>query len=300
MNPLEFSVFILPRFADLAGLRELVHTAEDGGFDLIAIQDHPYVPQFLDTMSLIGVLLGETSRVRFFPDVANLPLRPPAMLAKAAASLDLLSSGRFELGLGGGGNQQGLAAIGGPQLTPRETVDAFEEAIAVIRAMWTGGGALRFEGKHYRLADVQSGPTPAHPIGIWVGARGPRMLKLTGRLADGWITPVSMPYEDKPGAQALIDEAARNAGRDPSEVRRIMQLVGTVTDVPLTTERPRQGPGYQPIRTTPAVWGKIVAELVHEERFDAFNFAPEQQTPEQIRRFATEVVPAARELAART
>ncbi len=299
MNPLEFSVFVLPRFANLAGLRELVHTAEDGGFDLIAIQDHPYVPQFLDTMSLIGVLLGETSRVRFFPDVANLPLRPPAMLAKAAASLDLLSGGRFELGLGGGGNQQGLAALGGPQLTPGETVDAFEEAIAVIRAMWTGGSALRFEGKHYRLADIQSGPVPAHPIGIWVGARRPRMLRLTGRLADGWIAPISTPYEDKPGAQALIDEAARNAGRAPSEVRRIMQLVGTVTDSPLTTERPRQGPGNQPIRTTPAVWGKIVAELVHEERFDAFNFVPEQQTPEQIRRFATEVVPAARELAAR-
>jgi len=81
----------------------VVRTAEESGLELVGIQDHPYAPAFVDTMALIGVLLGESRQLRLFLNVANLPLRPPAILAKAAASLDLLSGGRFELGLGAEG-----------------------------------------------------------------------------------------------------------------------------------------------------------------------------------------------------
>jgi hypothetical protein len=81
-------------------------------------------------------------------------------------------------------------------------------------------------------------------------------------------------------------------------VRRMIQLVGSVTNFPQTTQRPRRGPGSQVIRTTPQVWARIITELMNEERFDTFNFVLEQESSEQIRRFATEVVPAVRELAA--
>jgi alkanesulfonate monooxygenase SsuD/methylene tetrahydromethanopterin reductase-like flavin-dependent oxidoreductase (luciferase family) len=119
MNPVQFGVFVSPQHTDLQRLHERVHTADVAGFDYAAIPDHPYAPAVLDTFALIGVLLGRTSRLRFVPNVANLPLRPPAMLAKTSAALDLLSGGRFELGLGGGRLWPQIAGLGGPRLTPR-------------------------------------------------------------------------------------------------------------------------------------------------------------------------------------
>jgi alkanesulfonate monooxygenase SsuD/methylene tetrahydromethanopterin reductase-like flavin-dependent oxidoreductase (luciferase family) len=118
MNPVPFGVFIIPRRSDIERLREHVHAAEAAGFDDVSIQDHPYSPAFLDTFALIGTLIGQTSRLRLVPNVANLPLRPPAMLAKTSATLDLLSDGRFELGLGGGWLWPQIVGLGGPISAP--------------------------------------------------------------------------------------------------------------------------------------------------------------------------------------
>jgi alkanesulfonate monooxygenase SsuD/methylene tetrahydromethanopterin reductase-like flavin-dependent oxidoreductase (luciferase family) len=233
-------------------------------------------------------------------DVANLPLRPPATLARASATLDLLSGGRFELGLGGGRLWPQIAALGGPVRSPGEIVSSVDEAITVIRAMWVPGQSASFQGKHYALSDAQTGPAPAHDIGIWLGAAGPRMLNLLGRRADGWIAPLSTDYATKPAAQDRIDAAARTAGRNPTDVRRVIQPVGTVTDRPDTAERPQAGPGNQPIRTTPDGWARIIAEFVHQEGFDTINFVPGAESTEQITRFATEVIPAARTAIAST
>jgi alkanesulfonate monooxygenase SsuD/methylene tetrahydromethanopterin reductase-like flavin-dependent oxidoreductase (luciferase family) len=120
------------------------------------------------------------------------------------------------------------------------------------------------------------------------------MLDLPGRRADGWVAPLATSYETKPAAQDRIDAAARAAGREPADIRRIIQPVGTVTDRVETTERPRSGPGGQPIRTTPDGWARIIAEFVREERFDTVNLVPEDESVEQLTRFATEVIPAAR------
>src|SRR2546429_3121294 len=147
-QPVRFGVFVIPEATGRPMQQALV--ADELGFDVIGVQDHPYQRRFFDTWTLLTAIAMRTERLTVFPDVANLPLRPPAMLAKAAASLDLLSGGRFELGLGGGGNQQGLAALGGPQLAPGETGDAFEEAPAVTRAKWDDGTSLRFDGTHDR------------------------------------------------------------------------------------------------------------------------------------------------------
>ena len=125
--------------------------------------------------------------MKLFPDVATLPLRPPSVLARAAASLDLLSDGRVELGLGAGAFPKGVASMGGPARTPGEAVDALDEAIQLIRALWAPGERISFTGKHYSLVNAQPGPVPPHPIGIFLGSYKPRMLRLTGRLADGWV-----------------------------------------------------------------------------------------------------------------
>lgn len=296
MNRPLFGVFISPHAGNIPRLRSRVRTAEDSGFDYISVQDHPYVPEFLDTMTLLGSLIAETSRIRFMTNVANLPLRPPAMLAKAAATLDLLSGGRFELGLGGGRVWPQIVGLGGQALAPGEVYRSVDEAITILRAMWMEGRSTHFAGTQYRIA-AATGPAPAHDIGIWLGAAGPRMLDLVGRRADGWIAPISTPFETKLDAQNRIDVGARSADRKPEDVRRVIQLVGSVTGTPGTTDRPRSGPGNRPIRTTPQYWAEIIAGFVAEERFDTINFLPEDDSPAQLRRFAEEVIPAARRLA---
>lgn len=229
-----------------------------------------------------GALIDQTSRIRFMTNVANLPLRPPQMLAKAAASLDLLSGGRFELGLGAGRAWPQTAGLGGPLRSPAEALGATAEAIDVLRALWQTGRSADLPGRYYPVK-TQAGPEPAHHIGIWLGAVGPRMLDLTGHKADGWIAPLATGYETKPGAQDRIDATARAAGRKPSGIRRAIQLVGGVTGVPYTTDRPGSGSGGQPIRTTPDIWAKIITEFVVGQRFDTINLIPEQETGGQLR-----------------
>ncbi len=226
-HPIAFGVFITPSAADADGVVALAQLADEVGIDLVTFQDHPYQPAFLDTWTLLSVVAARTSRVRVAANVLNLPLRPPAVLARAVASLDILSGGRAELGIGAGAFWDGVAGMGGPRRGAGEAVDALEEAIDVIRALWdteTRGG-VRSDGPHYPLAGAKRGPAPAHDVGIWVGAYKPRMLDLVGRKADGWLP--SLPYL-APGAlaegNAAIDAAATRAGRDPAAIRRLLNV----------------------------------------------------------------------------
>jgi alkanesulfonate monooxygenase SsuD/methylene tetrahydromethanopterin reductase-like flavin-dependent oxidoreductase (luciferase family) len=225
----ELGIFVVPAAEDPELTIRQALVAEEVGLDLIGVQDHPYQRRYFDTWTLLAYLAGRTERLRLATDVVNLPLRQPAVLAKAAASLDVLSGGRFELGIGAGSFWDAVEAMGGPRRTPRESVDALEEAIAILRAFWSGERSVRVEGEHYRVKGAKPGPPPAHPIGIWVGAYGARMLSLTGRLADGWLPSIGSHYADPadvPAMQGRIDEAARRAGRDPAEVRRIANAIG--------------------------------------------------------------------------
>jgi alkanesulfonate monooxygenase SsuD/methylene tetrahydromethanopterin reductase-like flavin-dependent oxidoreductase (luciferase family) len=253
---------------------ELAVLADDLGFDLIGVQDHPYQRRFYDTWTLLTAIAMRTKHVTVFPDVANIQLRPPAILAKSAATLDLLSGGRIELGLGAGSAQIAAAikAIGGPGRTAGESVSALEEAIQVIRLMWSGERSVSFEGKFYQLSGVHPGPVPGHPIGIWLGAYKPRMISLVGRMADGWIP--SLGYLQPSDLHALnerIDDEARNAGRDPSAIRRVVNV------------------GDQP--------AEQLVELTLEHGMDTFIVSGED--PDAMRQFAAEVAPAVREAVAK-
>jgi alkanesulfonate monooxygenase SsuD/methylene tetrahydromethanopterin reductase-like flavin-dependent oxidoreductase (luciferase family) len=276
-RPVEFGMFPIPNAVDYPHVVELARVADELGLDFLGIQDHPYQRRFLDTFSLLAALAVQTRRIRLFPDVANLPLRPPAMLAKAAASIDVMSGGRFELGLGAGAFWDAVWAMGGPRREPREAVDALDEAITVLRLFWSGDRGLRYDGDHYALRGVHSGPPPAHPIGIWLGAIGPRMLRLTGRAADGWVP--SAPYlapEELAARHAQIDDAATEAGRDPTKIRRVYNVSGRITDGP--TKGFLHGPASH--------WVEELTRLAVEYGMDTFIFWPDEAPDAQMRAFA--------------
>jgi len=288
--------FSLQPTTDIGAHRELAAAADALRLDLVGIQDHPYIADFVDTFTVAGVLLAATENIAVFPDVANLPLRPPALLAKSAATLDLASGGRFELALGAGGYWDAITAMGAPRRTPREANVALEEAITIIRALWRGDNQpIHHTGRYYSISGTHSGPAPAHPIEIWTGAQGPRALALTGRVADGWAAPLAMykPYEQWAPANRLIDDAAREAGRNPADLRRIAQIVGTIGGVSGTTTLRT---GAAPLRADAEQWASEIARLAVEQPFTGFVFWPEHQSIEQIELFAGEVAPAARAL----
>jgi alkanesulfonate monooxygenase SsuD/methylene tetrahydromethanopterin reductase-like flavin-dependent oxidoreductase (luciferase family) len=274
-RPIQFGYFVLPDSMRPLRPLELSIRAEELGIDLIGIQDHPYQRRFYDTWTLLTAVAMRTSRVTVFPDVANLPLRPPAMLAKAAASLDLLTGGRVELGLGAGGFWEAIKAMGGPVRTPGEAVSALEEAIEVIRLVWSGGRGLRFDGKFYQLAGLNAGPVPPHPIGIWLGAYRPRMLSLVGRSADGWVPSLgNLNTQQMAEAVARVDDAAREAGRDPAAIRRVTNVAANLT-------------------------ADEIAELTLGLGFDTFVVGGMQEDAEaELREFLENVAPKARELVA--
>lgn len=274
--PVKIGVFVVPDAQQPERTVEQVLAADEAGLDLVGVQDHPYQRRFLDTWTLLSYLAGRTERIRLVPDVANLPLRPPAVLAKAAASLDVLSGGRVELGLGAGASFDRAAGMGAPWRTRAESVDALEEAIEVIRLGWSGREQVSFEGRHYRLAGHEPGPQPAHPVGIWLGAYGPRMLRLTGARADGWLPSLSyLQGEDVSERHRIVDEGARAAGRDPADVRRILN-VGLTGDAP--------------------GWPDQLARVARELRFDTLIVSiPEGDPVDFVRRLGGEVAPRVRE-----
>jgi alkanesulfonate monooxygenase SsuD/methylene tetrahydromethanopterin reductase-like flavin-dependent oxidoreductase (luciferase family) len=266
-HDLKFGSFLTPTNDRPDQVVELAMLSEVVGLDLVTFQDHPYLPTFLDTWTLLSFVAARTSTISLAPNVVNLPLRPPAVLARAVASLDLLSHGRVELGLGAGAFWDAIEAMGGRRLAPAQAVQALAEAIDVIRELWDTGtrGGARLDGEFYRVAGAKRGPAPAHDIDIWVGAYKPRMLRLTGARADGWLPTLSyLKPGDLAAANAVIDDAALEAGRTPDAVRRLLNVSGEFLP---TSRGLLEGPAEQ--------WAEELADL---------------------RRFAAEVVPAVREL----
>jgi len=283
--PLQFGTFITPTNQKPDAPVALAKLSEQLGFDLVTFQDHPYQPGFLDTWTLMTWVAAQTSTIHIAPNVLNIPLRPPAVTARAAASLDLLSGGRFDLGLGAGGFWDAVDAMGGRHLTPGQGVDALSEAIDVIRGIWAAGDRtpLRLDGDYYHLHGAKRGPAPAHEIPLWIGALKPRMLRLTGRKGDGWLP--SLAYLGPGGyaaGNAVIDEAALGAGRDPREIRRLTNISGRFASADGGF---LVGPSAQ--------WVDELLPYAIDDGVSTFILAGDD--PTAMQRFAEEVAPALRE-----
>jgi alkanesulfonate monooxygenase SsuD/methylene tetrahydromethanopterin reductase-like flavin-dependent oxidoreductase (luciferase family) len=288
-HELRFGIFASPVAEPAAHAVDLAVIAEDAGLDLVTFQDHPYNPQFLDTWTLIAYAASRTSRIRLGGNVLNLPLRDPVELARAVATLDQLSGGRVELGLGAGAFWDGIGAMGGQKRTAGQSIEALSEGIALIRSLWDEDEAtsLSFEGEHYRVEGARRGPAPAHAVEIWIGAYKPRILRLTGRLANGWLP--SLGYlPDGPASltamNAEIDRAALAASRQPSDIRRMLNINGSFQQ----QERGLfQGP--------PEAWARQIVEL--ERNYGISTFILATDDPQTIALFGMAIALLARELA---
>jgi alkanesulfonate monooxygenase SsuD/methylene tetrahydromethanopterin reductase-like flavin-dependent oxidoreductase (luciferase family) len=277
---LKLGVFVLPDATNPDATVEQIIAADRSRLDVVGVQDHPYQWRFFDTWTLLAYAAGRTERVRFVPDVLNLPLRLPTLVAKSVASLDLLSGGRVELGLGAGAFWDGVEAMGGPRRTAKESVDALEEAVAILRQFWSGERSVHFDGDHYRVKGAHPGPPVERRIGIWLGAYGPRMLRMTGRLADGWLPSLGSHYlaaEDVPRGHAAIDQAARRAGRDPAAIERALNVMA--------------------LGGEPTGWADQLAHIAIELRFTTlFVSVPAEDPVGFVRRLGEDVAPRVREL----
>lgn len=291
-HSLRFGLFVTPSVADHARAIDLAIRADAAGLDLVTFQDHPYQPTMLDTWTLLSYVVAKTDRIMVAPNVINLPLRPPAVLARASASLDILSGGRFELGLGAGSFWEAITAMGGERRSPGQAVRALTEAIEIIRQVWNTEprGGVRVEGEFYRVVGAKRGPAPAHEIGILLGALGPKMLALTGRAADGWLP--SFEYLQR-GLDTLaemndrIDTAAAAAGRPPTAVRRYLNVMSA--SLGATNRGMLQGPKDQ--------WVDQLTTLALEHGISAVLIGGDDLATADV--FATEIAPAVREAVAR-
>lgn len=272
-HELKFGTFITPTSRDPHGVVELAQLSDRLGFDLVTFQDHPYQPALLDAWSLLAFVAAKTERVHLSANVTNLPLRQPVVIARSSVTIDQLSDGRFELGLGAGGFWDAIEAVGGRRLSPGQAVTALEEAIQVIRAIWAvdepGGASV--DGEFYSVRGAKRGPASPHPIGISLGAYKPRMLNLVGRVADGWIPSFGYlkSVDQLAGMNQLIDEGAESAGRHPADIRRWLNIGAADA----TIDR--------------------LAELGVEHGMSTFILAGDDAST--MERFAAEVIPAVRE-----
>ncbi|MDI6104040.1 LLM class flavin-dependent oxidoreductase [Actinoplanes sp. NEAU-A12] len=285
-----FGTFITPTAQPAHQAVELAVVADRAGLDLATFQDHPYLPKFHDTWTLLSYAAARTSTIRLSGNVLSLPLRQPAVLARSHASLDRLTGGRIELGLGAGAFWDGIEAMGARRLTAGQSVDALGEAIEVIRAVWAAGepGPVHVPGEYYQVDGLKRGPAPAHDMSIWVGAYKPRMLRLIGRAADGVLPSLSY-LAGGPGDYAEInrhiDGSAAEAGRDPARIRRLLNINGTFSQFGRSF---LDGPAEQ--------WAEDLAGLALEHGISAFILATDD--PAAIEEFAADVAPAVRELVA--
>jgi alkanesulfonate monooxygenase SsuD/methylene tetrahydromethanopterin reductase-like flavin-dependent oxidoreductase (luciferase family) len=266
--------------------------AERLGFDFVGTSDHPCgtSPSY-ETWTMLTWIAAATSTIRVGSRVLGVPYRNPAMVAKMAETLQRLSGGRLILGLGGGFSDNEFRAFGMPVPSPREKVDGLADAITIARGLWTEP-SFSHAGQHYHTDEASIEPKPDTPIPVWLGTFGPRALRVTGELADGWIPTLAyLPDAGIAGMRSRILRAAESAGRDTGAFTFALHLQVAVGD---------HGAGDQTEADSGELKGSadaVAARLAGYVRrgFTAFSLVPSgPDRAAEIERIAKEVLPAVR------
>ncbi|MFB9192841.1 LLM class flavin-dependent oxidoreductase [Actinomadura verrucosospora] len=299
MHDLVFGFGAHSTFDDGPELLRTARQADRDGLDLFSLSDHPYIGERLDAYATIGFVLGGTRRLAALANVTNLPTRPAPMLARTVAALSALSDGRIVLGMGAGGLWDRISDMGVPRLSPSDAVDAFEEAIVLVRKLSGGGPPVTHRGRHYRVERIEPAPVAAPPV--WTGSVGKKSLAATGRVADGWIPGHAADWlsERYRTSRPVVDEAAVAAGRAPGDIRTVFNLPGRITDRPLPATRDRDG---RWIGGSVGQWVEELTGAVVEHGASGFTlFSPEGGTQDitSVGRWAAEIAPAVREAVAK-
>ena len=300
---------------DPSALGGLAQTAEDLGFDSVWVSDHVVIPEriasaypyspdgafhsgpstpVLEPLSTLAYLAGRTRKVRLGTHVLILPYRNPVLTAKMVTSIDNLSGGRLDLGVGVGWMREEFEALGQGDYYERRGAMS-DEQMRVLRALWTED-LPRFSGEFYRFEPLGARPQPVqkpHPP-IWIGGHTPAALRRVGRYGDGWLPigarpPAHLPPPEIAAGMARIREVAAQAGRDPGAIR-----LGFSTTLRLDPAASRAD-GRRPFQGSP---DDIRADLrgyeeVGVQRF-VLNFgpAPAAEYERRLRQFVEQVRPA--------
>jgi alkanesulfonate monooxygenase SsuD/methylene tetrahydromethanopterin reductase-like flavin-dependent oxidoreductase (luciferase family) len=275
--------------------------ADEAGLDFFSVNDHPYFAERLDAYAALGFVLGATSSIAGAVIMTNLLSRPAPILARTLAGLSAVSRGRVILGLGAGGLQEEIDALGVPRLSPGARIRALEEAIKVVRALSGGGPPVTIDGEFYQVNGLPPTAEAAPPV--WTGGGGPKALAVAGRQADGWIPPHAADWRSTLVAEArpVIDEAATAAGRKPADVGTVYLVAGRITKDPVPLADTRDDSGRWSCGSV-TQWVEELTSAVLEHGAVAFNYlAPpgERISDTTVNLYAREVVPAVREAIAK-
>jgi len=226
-----FGVHIGQQNLEASALRSLWRRLDDAGVDWISVWDHLYeappaggtLPHF-EALTTLGALAADTRHARIGILVMYPGYRNPALLAKAATTLDHLSGGRFVLGLGAGWHEPEARAYGYGLPPLGQRLDMLEESVQLIRSMLTQERTT-FEGTHFRTEDASCLPPPVQErLPLWIGGTGEkRTLRMAARYADGWNAAYVGP-EEYARLNGVLDRWCEREGRDPSEIERSVNL----------------------------------------------------------------------------
>ena len=232
-----FGVSVEPVADGIETMFTVAQIADEHQLDILAVQDHPYIPNYLDAWTLLVSLAAFTKHISVMPNVTNLPLRTPAIVAKAAATLSLLSGGRVELGIEAEYFADQIEAYGGPQRSTAESFAAFEEAISVmghygvpmIRRRTKDNITICETLNRDRFRRTPSASGRVRWVLACCGSRAQRAM-------DGCHHTDSIPPDRIPEMQRRVDSGAHGARRDPALVRRGYNILGIITDAPETRD----------------------------------------------------------------
>lgn len=289
---IRFGVFV-PQFRLGVGeVKARAVAAEHAGFDSFWLMDHLYSPggrptDSLESWTLLTALAGATSTMRLGHLVGCAPFRHPALLAKMAATVDHISGGRLDLGLGWGSVEAEFETFGIEVGTRRERAEALDETLEIFRLMCTGE-QFEYDGKHFRMRGAYGLPTPVQDrIPVHIGGAGKTLtMPLVARHADWWNCVGH--------ARNRLEELAPLKGDARISVQYAVGFADTAADIPDVTASvarrlPESGWGAPLIGTGDALTEQIVLE--HKRGVELFvlrfhDFAP----PETLERFGREVI----------